>query len=341
MTGVEILRVDAAEGEQRLDRWFRRRFPEITHARLEKLLRTGQIRVDGKRAKAAQRLAEGQEIRIPPLIREVEPAAAPRPAAARPAGMRPAGQNSRVTAAMEALRDAILYMDDEVIALDKPAGLAVQGGGGIAVHIDGLLEHLQFDARERPRLVHRLDQETSGVLLIGRTMRAARRLTEAFRERDTRKEYWCVTVGVPGSTAGRIDLPLSRSADNVGRVDAEAGLHALTDYRVLAAAAEAAFVAMWPLTGRTHQLRLHAAAIGTPILGDGKYGGRQTAPAGLPPGLSRQLHLHARRIELPHPTGGTIDVMAPLPVHMAATFAHYGFPAEPLTDRPFDPVSNG
>ncbi|MGK9164701.1 RluA family pseudouridine synthase [Inquilinus limosus] len=328
--GVQSVAVPQEEGDLRLDRWFRQRFPGLTHGRLEKLLRTGQIRVDGKRAKAAQRLEAGQTIRIPPLD---EAAAQP------PVPRAPMPLKAEKTESLAAeLKRAILLIDDDVIVLNKPAGLATQGGGKVRAHVDGLLDHLQFDARERPRLVHRLDQETSGVLLIGRSAKATRRLSEAFRERATRKEYWAVTAGVPQPRQGRIDLPLARSPNNVGRVveegDAE-GLRAVTDYTVVEAAAQhAAFVAMWPVTGRTHQLRLHMAALGTPILGDGKYGAGKAAIAGAE--LPRQLHLHARRLVLPHPTRGTIDVTAPLPPHMAATFRYFDFDPKAKPEGPED-----
>jgi 23S rRNA pseudouridine955/2504/2580 synthase len=319
MTGVETVTVPADEAEQRLDRWFRRRFPGLTQGRLEKLLRTGQVRVDGKRAKAAQRLEAGQAVRIPPL--DDAAAAAPE---IRP---KPSPKAADADRWAEILRRSVLFMDSDVIVLNKPPGLASQGGGKLLVHVDGLLDRLQFDAPERPRLVHRLDQETSGVLLIGRTAKATRRLAEAFRARDTQKEYWCVTVGTPERDEGRIDLPLLRAPNNVGRVadegDEEAQ-RAVTDYRVVERAAKrAAFLAMWPLTGRTHQLRLHCQAIGTPILGDGKYGGDAAIISGAEVGQG--LHLHARRLTVPHPTRGTIDVTAPLPPHMLRTFDYFGF----------------
>ncbi|MDR6287789.1 23S rRNA pseudouridine955/2504/2580 synthase [Inquilinus ginsengisoli] len=330
MSGVQSLAVGTDEGELRLDRWFRQRFPGLTHGRLEKLLRTGQIRVDGKRAKAAQRLEAGQTIRIPPL----DDTATETPTPRAPLPLKP----EKAQGLAAELKRAILFMDDDIIALNKPAGLAVQGGGKVKAHVDGLLDHLQFDAKERPRLVHRLDQETSGVLLIGRTAKATRRLTEAFRERATRKEYWAVTVGVPQPRQGRIDLPLARSPSNVGRVveeDDEEGQRAVTDFAVVEAAAQhAAFVAMWPVTGRTHQLRLHMAALDTPILGDGKYGGARSEITGAE--LPRQLHLHARRLVLPHPTRGTIDVTAPLSPHMVSTFRYFDFDAKTKPEGPED-----
>lgn len=327
---VQTVTVSQDDGELRLDRWFRQRFPGLTHGRLEKLLRTGQVRVDGKRAKAAQRLEPGQIVRIPPLDEAATQAPVPR------APMPLKAEKEQGLAAE--LKRAILLIDDDVIVLNKPSGLATQGGGKVKAHVDGLLDHLQFDARERPRLVHRLDQETSGVLLIGRTAKATRRLAEAFRERATRKEYWAVTVGVPHPHQGRIDLALARSPSNVGRVvedDDEEGQRAVTDYSVVEAAVRhAAFVAMWPVTGRTHQLRLHMAALNTPILGDGKYGAGKAVITGAE--LPRQLHLHARRLVLPHPARGTIDVTAPLPPHMTTTFRYFDFDTKAKPEGPED-----
>ncbi len=231
-----------------------------------------------------------------------------------------------------------MVFDVDVIVLTLPSGLATEGGGRGMARVVGGRDHLQFDAKERPRLIHRLDQETSGVLLIGRTAKATRRLAEAFRERATRKEYWAVTVGVPHPHRGRIDLALARSPSNVGRVvedDDEEGQRAVTDYSVVEAAVRhAAFVALWPVTGRTHQLRLHMAALNTPILGDGKYGAGKAAIAGAE--LPRQLHLHARRLVLPHPTRGTIDVTAPLPPHMTTTFRYFDFDTKAKPEGPED-----
>ncbi|HZT51346.1 MAG TPA: RluA family pseudouridine synthase [Stellaceae bacterium] len=322
MSGVQTIAVAADEAEIRLDRWFRRHFPELGHGRLEKLLRTGQIRLDGRRAAAGDRVAAGQVVRVPSLG-VAPPAPAPRAPAPRPGD-----------AAM--LRDAVLYRDDAVIVLDKPAGLAVQGGTGTERHLDALLDALRFGASERPRLVHRLDKDTSGVLVLARSAAAAARLAAAFRGKDVRKVYWAVTVGVPKPRQGRIDLPLARlprpGGERVVADDAD-GKRALTLYRTVAhAAAKFAWLAMEPVTGRTHQLRAHAAAIGTPILGDGKYGGAAAHPAGVP--QARRLHLHARAIAFPHPAGRILTVTAKLPPHMRETFGFFGF-AESEDPDPF------
>lgn len=318
MSAVSVLTVAADEEGLRLDRWFRRRFPNLTHGRLEKLLRTGQIRVDGGRVKASARLVAGQSVRVPPL-----------PDAAPPAGAGPAAKGAARISVADAkdLQARVLYRDADVLAIDKPPGLAVQGGTGTARHLDGLLDALTFDAGERPRLVHRLDKDTSGVLLLARNVRAAAVLGEALRDRAARKVYWAVVVGVPKPARGRIDLPIAKLPGRAGErmvPDAEHGQKAVTDYRVVERAGSvAAWLAMEPETGRTHQLRVHALALGTPILGDGKYGGQGAFLPGTP-GASR-LHLHARGIRIPHPVRGLVEVVAPLPPHMAETFAFLGF----------------
>lgn len=312
---VQNLVVAADEAELRLDRWFRRRFPELGHGRLEKLLRTGQVRVDGRRAKAGLRLAAGQTVRVPPL----------QAGDGRAAAAKPVPRIDPQTAAE--LQARVLHIDDWLIALDKPAGLAVQGGSGLGRHLDALSEALRFGAAEKPRLVHRLDKDTSGVLVLARTAAAARALTTAFRGQEVRKTYWAAVVGVPERRQGRIDLALAKG--RVGAIDkvaaGEAGQDAVTLYRVVqAAGTRAAWLVLRPLTGRTHQLRAHCAALGHPILGDGKYGGRA---AFLPDeGLARRLHLHARELAIPHPADGTtLRISAPLPAHMAETWRRLGF----------------
>jgi 23S rRNA pseudouridine955/2504/2580 synthase len=234
------------------------------------------------------------------------------------------------------LRDSVLYRDRDLIAIDKPAGLAVQGGTGTDRHLDQMLDALRFDAPERPRLVHRLDKDTSGVLLLARSAAAARWIGEAFRGRDARKVYWAVVAGVPRPRQGKIDAPLAKLPGAAGERMAidEAGKRAITLYAVLDTLGDkAAWVALMPLTGRTHQLRAHMALIGHPILGDGKYGG---AASRLEiPGIARELHLHARSIELPRPAGRPVHVEAPLPKALQATWEAMGFPARP----PLDPFA--
>lgn len=335
MPDVRQIPVDADDDGMRLDRWLARRLPQLSHGRIEKLLRTGQVRLDGKRAKSGARVAPGQLVRIPPLTDAGANAA--------PGSPSPAPPPVRAEEA-EALQARVLYRDDAVLVIDKPAGLAVQGGPRAGRHLDSLLEALRFEAPDRPRLVHRLDRDTSGVLLLARTAAAARSLTAAFRGKDVRKLYWAVVVGVPKPAAGRIDLPLAKrpgAAAKAGgelvRPDPEYGQPAVTLYRIVEAAGRrAAWLALAPLTGRTHQLRAHcAAALGTPILGDGKYGG----PGAFLPGadIAAKVHLHARRLVLPHPggaRGAVIDVTAPLPPHMRDSWAFLGFdPAAEAADE--------
>jgi 23S rRNA pseudouridine955/2504/2580 synthase len=312
---VDTITVRAEDGTGRLDRWFKRHYPALGHGRLEKLLRTGQIRVDGKRAKAGDRVEPGQAIRVPPLRDETS--LTPRP-------------SSRMRPQDEAMvRATVLYRDDTAIVLNKPPGLAVQGGTKADRHLDGMLDALRFDSEERPRLVHRLDKDTSGVLLLARTPAAAAFFTRAFREKTTRKIYWAIVVGLPELAQGRIDLALIKRAVGPGggervHIDGEEGKNAVTYYTVMDHAGDrASWLALLPVTGRTHQLRAHCAALGTPILGDGKYGG---AAAHLPGGVgAHRPHLHARSLEIPSPGGGNLRVTAPLPPHLKDMTEFFGF----------------
>lgn len=337
MTAIETRIVAPADAEQRLDRWFKRHYPGLGHGRLEKLLRTGQIRVDGKRAKASLRLAAGQAIRVPPIEREGKAPAAepPAPGAKPPApGAKPhapAAKPRVVTASKAeaaALHAAVLHRDAQVLALNKPAGLAVQGGPKQAKNLDALLDLLTFEAAERPRLVHRLDRDTSGVLLLARTAAAARALTGAFKQDAARKIYWALVVGKPPKARGLVRLALDKRAGPGGekvRVEA-AGKRAETRYATVAAAKGVTWLLLMPLTGRTHQLRVHCAALGCPILGDGKYGGKAAFRAGLQ--LPKTIMLHARELALPHPDDGTtLRVRAPLPPDRQAVWQQLGFDA--------------
>ena len=328
MSGVQQFTITASDSDQRLDRWFKRKFPHLTHGRLEKLLRTGQVRIDGKRAKAADRVSAGQIVRVPPLGDAAEAAEDRGPHTPKPVSAHDA----------EALRKAVLFKDADVIVLNKPSGLAVQGGTGLSTNIDAMLDALQFEAPERPRLVHRLDRDTSGCLVLARSQAAARKLTEAFRHKTARKVYWAVTVGAPKMNEGKITAPLAKQSGGVtGRraservqVDEE-GKRAVTYYSVVERAHDkAAWLALMPVTGRTHQLRAHCVVLGTPILGDGKYAGAKAFFA--KDSLSRQLHLHARSIRIPHPMRGIINVTAPLPPHMQKTWDFFEFASEPDED---------
>ena len=316
MSGVETVEVSADDDDIRLDRWFRRRYPGLKHGALEKALRTGQIRVDGKRAKANIRLSAGQQIRVPPQ-------------AAAPAIETRTREIRKPDAADAAfIQSMVIYRDNDVIALNKPPGLAVQGGTKTTRHIDAMLDALRYGAKERPKLVHRLDRDTSGVLLLARSANVAARLGKAFQGRSVRKIYWALVAGVPAMKQGRIDLPLGKRPGPRGErmmADEEEGKNAITLYSVVETAGQtASWLALWPLTGRTHQLRVHCAAIDHPVAGDGKYGGEAAFLPG--DGVARQLHLHARELRLPHPSGrGELHVTADLPPHMAETWDLFGF----------------
>ncbi len=305
--------VPEAEADSRLDRFLRRTVPGLTQGLIQKNLRTGAIRVNGKKVAANAHVAAGDVVVVPEI----------RPPADMPAVRHVMVMSEHQKRDLEA---SILYRDDAVIVLNKPAGLASQGGKGIAVHLDGMLDALRFEGTERPKLVHRLDRDTSGVLLLARGVKQASKLSAAFRGRDIEKIYWALLWGVPEALAGRIDLPLARvesggtsRAEPVGRKDPEA-LTAVTDYRILDYAGKRfAWAELQPATGRMHQLRAHCLALGTPILGDAAYG------AAFADGFAAQLHLHARRLRVPHPDGGFLTVEAPLPKHMRDAFMHLGF----------------
>lgn len=323
MSGVQTIEVEEDDAGARLDRWFRRRFPHITHGQLEKLLRTGQVRIDGARAKSATRLEIGQEIRVPPL---------PEP------GERPP-RRALSAEDVDYARSLVLYEDDVVIALNKPSGLAAQGGTKTTRHVDGLLDAFATEDGERPRLAHRLDRDTSGVLLVGKTAKAAAALARAFATREAEKTYWALTIGVPHPAAGLIK-GFMRKAGGAGRggdremmVYAKHGdegaVYARTRYAVMVAAGRrAAWVALRPETGRTHQLRFHMAMLGTAILGDRKYTCEREVPQGLP----EQLMLHARAVSLPHPVRGRLTVEAPPPNHMSEAFDRLGWRPEDYAD---------
>lgn len=319
MSGVKTVPVAGNEAEMRVDRWFKKHYPGLGHGRLEKLLRTGQIRVDGKRAKANQRLEADQHIRVPPM--GASETSVPDPAKRQK-------KKPEVDAAQaEELRSRILFMDDDVIALDKPAGLATQGGTGQKIHLDAMLDVLRFDKPERPKLVHRLDKDTSGVLLIARSAAAARWLTAAFRAKTARKIYWALVVGEVKPRSARIDLPIAKLPGKGGEkmaVDFDEGKKAQTDYEVVEQLGRrVAWVALSPITGRTHQLRVHMTERATPIVGDGKYGGQESFLVA--EGLSRKLHLHAREVEVIRPNGSRLRVSAPLPDHMLKAWQFFGF----------------
>ncbi|MBL6929819.1 MAG: RluA family pseudouridine synthase [Rhodospirillales bacterium] len=314
MSGARTIEVAADEAGSRLDRWFRRNFPHLSHGKLEKLLRTGQVRLDGKRVKASARIEAGQQIRVPPYIDDQSPLPSTPPA--------PSVSKEK----LDELKSLVLHMDDDILAINKPAGLAVQGGTKTRHHLDAMLDGLRFGSHHRPRLVHRLDRDTSGILLLARNPAAAAALADGFRTKETRKLYWAITVGVPEPAEGEINAPLGKVAGQRGErvmANAEGGKSALTRYCVLDHIGnKAALVALAPLTGRTHQLRVHMAHCGTPIHGDGKYGRRSAFLDA--PGLENKLHLHAHAIQFPDAKGRTIEIEAPLPAHFDTAFRILG-----------------
>ena len=327
---VVLREVTQDEADIRLDRWFRRHYPALNQGAIQKLCRTGQVRVDGHRAEAATRLAAGQSVRVPPL-----PAPLPDRKPAAPV----APQDSKLRTELERM---VLYRDEQIIVLNKPSGLATQGGPGIVRHLDNMLAAFASGEGDRPRLVHRLDRDTSGVIVVARSRGVAAKLAAGFRTRAVEKLYWAVVVGRPVPVEGRIDAPLTRRDPAtagargeriaIAEADDDDATHAITDYRTLDhAARKLAWLELRPLTGRTHQLRVHCAALGAPILGDATYGEwRETGNSALIEGMSEQLHLHARRLTLPHPAGFMLSVEAPLPPHMAETFRSLGFTAPPV-----------
>jgi 23S rRNA pseudouridine955/2504/2580 synthase len=306
----------------RLDRWFKRHLPQIGFATVSRWARTGQIRIDGKRAKPEDRLATGQVVRVPPGGESSRP---------RPK------RRALTPAQIDQAQGMVIRQTEAALVLNKPPGLATQGGTGTFNHVDGLLDAFHSDDEPRPRLVHRLDKDTSGVLLIARTPGSAAFFSKRFSGRSAKKIYWALVVGVPEVEDGTIDAPLNKQPGTGGEkmhVDTENGQPAKTRYRVVDRAGNrAAWVELQPLTGRTHQLRVHMAAIGHPIVGDGKYGGQDAFLTG---SISRKMHLHARRLVIDSPGGGSLDVTAELPEHFAASMEQLGFDpsaSEALPDK--------
>lgn len=313
----------------RLDRWFKRHLPQIGFATISRWARTGQIRVDGKRADPADRLSAGQVLRVPP------------------GGDTPATKGARprqpLTEEQIALAESMVISQDRAaIVLNKPPGLATQGGSGTHEHVDGLLDAFIREGGPRPRLVHRLDKDTSGVLLIARTPGSAAFFSKRFSGRSARKIYWALVAGVPSVEEGLIELPIAKQPGTGGEKmmvdESEAGQTARTRYRVLDRAGNrACWMELQPLTGRTHQLRVHMAAIGHPIVGDGKYGGPEAFLTGT---ISRKMHLHARRLLIDHPDGDLIDVVAELPDHFANSMEQLGFDPADGSELPMAPPRN-
>ena len=329
MSGVQQITVANDDDDIRLDRWFKRHYPELSYGRLEKLLRKGQVRLDGKRVKSNQRIVAGQVVRVPPF--------------GDAAGLNQTNKKEDVYLSEQEIKEIqswVLYKDADVIVINKPAGLPTQGGTGIKRHLDGLLHALKFEKEDKPKLCHRLDKDTSGVLVLARSSGVAAKLTKAFKTKDARKLYWALTVKAPNPSEGKVYQPIAKMYTPHGErmiIDAEEGKEARSLFRTIESTGNvAAWVALEPLTGRTHQLRVHCAYLKTPIQGDGKYGGQEAYLSG--EGISKKMHLHARRIQVPSPDGvGVIDVSAPLPDHMVKSWDFFGFDVnEEDADELFD-----
>ena len=326
--GVQTVAVSADEAGMRVDRFLEARFPGLSFSHIQRIIRKGDLRVNGKRAQPKQRLEAGQAVRIPPLRLDEPKPRAP-------------GSEADVKT-RDFLKSITLHEDADVLVLNKPMGLAVQGGSGTTRHLDGMLDVLRDAQGQRPRLVHRLDKDTAGCLLVAKTRFAASALAKTFRSRSARKIYWALVAGVPKPRQGRISTFLAkeeREDDSFMRIarHGEAGaIHAVTYYAVVdTAARQLAWLSLKPVTGRTHQLRAHMAHIGHPIVGDPKYFAKDNWE--LPGGMQNRMHLLARRIVVPHPRGGTIDITAPLPPHMQQSWSLIGFDAnryDPIVDAP-------
>ncbi|QUT06361.1 RluA family pseudouridine synthase [Sphingobium phenoxybenzoativorans] len=326
---VRQFRVAPDDDGIRLDRWFQRNLPDVGFNIVSRWARTGQLRVDGARAAPGDRIAEGQTIRVPPAEEKAaRPDKPERPKRARIIDL----TDDEIAYAQE----MVIHTDAQAIVINKPPGLATQGGTKTDTHVDRLLDALMFDSEQRPKLVHRLDKDTSGALLIARSARSAGYFAKAFSSRTARKIYWAIVIGVPDIHDGMIELPLAKQPGTGGEkmhVDEKEGLPARSRYRVIDRAGNrAAWVELQPFSGRTHQLRVHMAAIGHPIVGDGKYGGKDAFLSGT---ISRKMHLHARRIRIDHPDGGHVDVKAELPAHFRDSLEDLGFDLT-LGDMPLD-----
>ncbi len=325
---VETIEVAEREAGMRLDRWFRQHFPDVTHGYLQKLLRSGQVRVDSKRVEANERLEAGAKVRVPQIVRT------PREGAPQSKSARAVTKADR-----DLVERMILYEDDDVLVLNKPFGMAVQGGTGTKHHLDGILAGMADRFGDRPRLVHRLDRDTTGVLLVAKHRDAAAKLGRIFQTRSAAKTYWALVKGVPKPPQGKIEAALVKASgpdgDRVRKArpgEQEEAMHATTHYSVIDRVAhKASWVSLKPVTGRQHQLRAHMAMIGHPIVGDNKYDGEKVLADS---GIEGKLHLHARRLVIPHPkTKAKLDVTAPLPAHMVATWDLLGLDVKKYPEK--------
>ena len=320
--------VDADEAGMRLDRWFKLHYSGLAFGQLQKLLRSGQIRINGGRVKSDTRIATGQTVRIPPMLTRMDAENTQR--SGQNTGKHLTSNTIRDRHDVDVLRAMMLFEDDKVFVFNKPAGLAVQGGSGLNRHVDKMLESMRSKKGEKPRLVHRLDRDTSGVLVVAKTRGAAQALTKSFRHRNTKKTYWAIVKGVPRKKEGGISQYMVKEHTpdgdrmRIARHGERGADHSQSNYRVIEkSGTNLCWMELQPITGRTHQLRVHTTFLGHPIIGDSKYFNIENWA--LPGGIQNRLHLHARNIEIPHPEGGLINITAPLPQHMLQTFNLLGF----------------
>ena len=323
MSNLNIFEIPPDDDGMRLDRWLRKKFGRVPQAQVEKLSRTGQIRLDGRRVRASTRLESGQVIRVPSFETGTKKHSREK-------------QYHHDPTDLTLIREAEIYRDDDIIVINKPQGIAVQGGSKVQRHIDGLMGALSKPGEERPKLVHRLDRDTSGVLVLARNSFSARGLARAFREREIEKTYWAIVLSTPSPAKGEIDLPLYKRGDfGKEKIVSGTGRRAVTRYVVIDnAGQDVAWMALYPETGRTHQIRVHCSAIGSPIIGDRKYGARLVTPERLPSG--NRLHLHSRAITLEHPRKGLLALKAEPPDFMLDTMRYFGFERNlgDLVDQP-------
>jgi 23S rRNA pseudouridine955/2504/2580 synthase len=327
-TSVQNVTVTPDEAGMRVDRFLESRFPGLSFSHIQRVIRKGELRVNGKRTQPKNRLDAGQSVRIPPLRLD------------QPKARAPGSEADEKT--RDFLKSITLYEDADVLVFNKPMGLSVQGGSGTTRHLDGMLEVLRDAHGQRPRLVHRLDKDTAGCLLVAKTRFAAAALAKTFRSRSARKIYWALVAGVPKVQQGRVSTFLAKvereeeSFMRVAQYGEKGAMHAVTYYAVVDTSGPLmAWLSLKPVTGRTHQLRAHLNHIGHPIVGDPKYFALENWE--LPGGMQDRLHLLARRIAVPHPRGGIVDVSAPLPPHMEQSWNLLGLDAkryDPIEEAP-------
>lgn len=305
---VQNVTVKYEDSGIRIDRWFQRHFPEFSHNAIEKALRKGQIKVDGKKVKSNYRVEEGQVVRVPPVPKAID-------------GVEKHDKKFS-DRDIELIAKSIIYEDNHIIVINKPQGLAVQGGSKVTKSVDKMMVQY-MDGRGEAKLVHRIDRDTSGILVLAKSSASAAKLTEMFRNKDLQKIYLAVTAGVPVDSRGEINMPLIKEGEGIEKVVVSSkGQKALTLYKVIDKAFnKAALIEASPVTGRTHQIRVHLEAIGCPILGDGKYGGREAFING----VSNKLHLHAYKMIIPGYFGKVLELTAPPPPDFKATCKFFEF----------------